>query len=592
MNDPKQHGARMLDGETARFSLWAPGCKTVALVRDGQPDIPMPGDSEGWFSADIKASPGTRYRFRVSPDLMVADPASRLQDGDVHDASILTAPDDYPWRCTGWRGRPWHEAVIHELHPGLCGGFAGIETMLPALVDLGITAIELMPIADFPGARNWGYDGVLPYAPDTAYGTPEQLKHLIDTAHAHGLMIFLDVVYNHFGPDGNYLHSYAPQFFRDDIETPWGSAIDMRREPVRRFFIDNAIYWLAEFRFDGLRFDAVHAIEDDAFLVTMAAEIRAALPAERRFHLVLENDDNIAALLSGATQYTAQWNDDIHHCFHALLTGERTGYYADYPNPAAQLATCLAEGFAYQGQASAHRDGVARGTPSAALPPTAFVGFLQNHDQIGNRAFGDRLTTLADRAALRAAVLVLLLSPQIPLLFMGDESGETRPFLYFTDHHAPELAEAVRRGRRQEFTKFAAFASEDARSRIPDPNDAATYAASMLHPGDQMKPEAVAWRDHYRRLIRLRRGAIIPGIPGAESCGAIALGTSGIRAQWRLGNGAMLTIAANFGTDPLICEPGAGDVLASSPARITVTTALPPRTAIAWITAPESNGDE
>ncbi|MHB1304211.1 MAG: malto-oligosyltrehalose trehalohydrolase [Acidiphilium sp.] len=575
------HGARMLDGETARFALWAPGCETVTLERDGAAPLPMARDADGWFALETAARPGTRYRYRVAPDRAIADPASRLQAGDVHGWSELVA-DTYQWRNPDWRGRPWHETVLIELHPGACGGYAGIETMLPRLAEIGFTAIELMPIADFPGAHNWGYDGVLPYAPDAAYGTPADLRRMIDAAHGHGLMVFLDVVYNHFGPDGNYLHTIAPDFFRDDIDTPWGSAIDTRREPVRRFFIDNAIYWLAEYRFDGLRFDAVHAIEDDDFLLAMAREIRAALPPDRHIHLVLENDDNRATLLNDTAEtrrYDAQWADDTHHCFHILLTGEQTGYYEDYPEPATQLARCLAEGFAYQGEASPHRDGEPRGTPSGHLPPAAFVAFLQNHDQIGNRAMGERLTTLAHPEALRAAILVLLLSPQIPLVFMGEDYGETRPFLYFTDHQSSELAEAVRQGRRREFAKFAAFASEEARARIPDPNDKATFEASAPDPAAIAAAEA--WRTHYRALLAKRHEAIIPGIVGARSLGATALGARGVRAAWRLGNGAVLTIAANFGETQLACEPGPGAVLAATGEIL--PDALAPRGARAWL---------
>lgn len=585
-NQTQPAGARMLDERTARFVLWAPACETVALEIAGRTPIAMQRGDDGYFSADVQCDPGIRYRFRVRPELAIADPASRLQDGDVHDASILTGPDTYPWQCATWRGRPWHEAVIIELHPGASGGFSGIEARLLQFAKLGVTVVELMPIADFPGARNWGYDGVLPYAPDAAYGTPDALKHMIDTAHGLGIMVFLDVVYNHFGPDGNFLHDFAPQFFRDDIKTPWGSAIDFRRAPVRRYFIDNALYWLNQFRFDGLRFDAVHAIKDADFLRDMAREIRAGVAPGRQIHLVLENDDNDAALIgagSASPLYDAQWSDDIHHCLHVLLTGEHGGYYEDYPDAAQRLATCLAQGFAYQGEASPHRDGAARGTPSAHLPPSAFVAFLQNHDQIGNRAFGERLTILADHDALRAAILLLLLSPQIPLIFMGEEHGETRPFLYFTDHHDRDLATAVRHGRRQEFAKFEEFSSEEAQRRIPDPNDKASFDASIPQSADAEDRAAAAWFAFYRGLLRLRREAIMPGIPGARSIGAQALGTGGVRAAWRLGSGALLTIAVNFGADALACAAGAGTVLAATPASPQVADTLPPRAAIAWL---------
>ncbi len=579
-----RHGARMIDAGTARFTLWAPGRDSVGLELDGAPPVPMVAHAGGWFVLELRAQPGARYRFRIAPDLAVPDPASRLQDGDVHDASVLVGPDTFKWRFHTWRGRPWHETVLYEVHPGICGGYAGIQAMLPDLVRLGVTAVELMPIADFPGNHNWGYDGVLPYAPDAAYGSPDALKSLIDSAHGAGVMMFLDVVYNHFGPDGNYLPSYAPDFFRGDVDTPWGSAIDTRRPEVRRFFIDNAIYWLNEFHFDGLRFDAVHAINDHAFLRGMAREIRAAVAPDRYIHLVLENDKNDGTLL-GDGLYDAQWADDTHHCLHVLLTGEQSGYYSDYPDAAVKLARCLAEGVAYQGEASAYRNGRPRGTPTRHLPPMAFVTFLQNHDQVGNRAFGERLTTLADPAALRAAILLVLLSPQIPLLFMGEDCGTTAPFLYFTDHLSSDLAEAVKHGRRLEFADFDATAPGGGQQMIPDPNDPATFHASIFD-ASGCRQDGTAWRALYRRLLAVRRMRIGPGIVGASSTGAEALGATGIRAAWRLGTGEMLTIAANFGDAPLACVHGRGEVIAAVPEGRPLTGTIPPFSATAWLAAP------
>lgn len=575
-------GAIPLSNGATRFTLWAPGCRSVTLEIEGRAPQKMAAGDDGLFTAETNDAIGAHYRFRTDQGQTVADPASRLQAGDVHDASVVTSPNAYQWRNPDWRGRPWHETVLYELHPGACGGYGGIAAMLPILAEIGITAIELMPIADFPGKHNWGYDGVLPYAPDAAYGTPDALKHLIDTAHGLGLMVFLDVVYNHFGPDGNYLDLYAPQFFRDDLKTLWGRSIDYRREQVRQYFIGNAIYWLDEFRFDGLRFDAVHAIQDNEFLASMAHDIREAIGPDRHIHLVLENEDNNASLLAKPL-YDAQWADDTHHCFHVLLTGEQSGYYEDYANAAAQLARCLSSGFAYQGEASPHREGTPRGEPSGHLPPTAFVAFLQNHDQIGNRAFGERLTVLADRDALRAATLLLLLSPQIPLIFMGDEFGETRPFLYFTDHQSKELAEAVRQGRRREFSKFEGFSSKEAQQKIPDPNDPATFQSSVPDFAHRGAGDAASWQNFYRTLLTIRRDAIMPHIPGAKSLDAAALGARAVRAAWRLGNGATLTIAANFGDDPVAFAPPAGIIVAASPADATQLSA---RTAIAWLDQP------
>jgi maltooligosyltrehalose trehalohydrolase len=533
----------------------------------------MARDADGVFEALAACEAGARYKFLISPDLAVPDPASRAQAGDVHDDSMLV-DQAFAWRHQDWRGRPWHETIVYELHPGAFGGFKGIATHLPRLADLGITAVELMPIADFPGRHNWGYDGVLPYAPDAAYGTPDELKAMIDEAHGLGLQVFLDVVYNHFGPDGNYLNAYAKGFFREDIHTPWGGAIDFRRPQVRRFFIENALYWLTDYRFDGLRFDAVHAIPDETFLAEMAAEIRETLSG-RQIHLILENETNDASLLrAGAAEpkYDAQWTDDWHHCMHVLLTGESEGYYRDFQSPIALLARGMAEGFAYQGEPSAHAEGAPRGTPSAHLPPTAFVICLQNHDQIGNRAMGDRLTTLARPEALRAATVLLLLSPQIPMLFMGEEFFAEEPFLFFTDHH-DELADAVRIGRRKEFAHFAAFSDPAARAKIPDPNAPATFEASI--------PKWQQFADEFhRQLLALRAEHIVPHLPGTVSLKAEALGECGIRAEWRLGNGGVLTLAANFGSADLICAPSAGSLLFSTK---TPGTMLPAYSAAAWL---------
>jgi maltooligosyltrehalose trehalohydrolase len=538
-----------------RFRLWAPNLKRAAVEIEDLPAFEMSAQADGWFEVEIDCGPGTRYRYRVRDDLAVPDPASRLQAGDVHDASIVCDPNAYTWQHNDWRGRPWHETVLVELHPGICGGFEGIAERLPQLADLGITAIELMPIADFPGPRNWGYDGALPYAPDTAYGTPEQLKAMIDRAHGLGIMVFLDVVYNHFGPDGNYLGTYAGDFFRDDIHTPWGQAIDFRKRPVRDFFTENALYWLDEFRFDGLRFDAVHAISEKDWLVEMAERIRSTIGQERQVHLVLENDDNTASLLAPRRLYDAQWNDDLHHALHVLLSGEHEGYYAGYNDqPAAKLARGLAEGFIYQGEPSAYADGKPRGEPSGHLPPTSFVAFLQNHDQIGNRAFGERLIALADPHALRAAHALLLLAPHIPLLFMGEEFGARQPFLYFTSHLKPELADAVREGRRQEFARFSAFSESAKRERIPDPNAEQIFAASIPQPDDS----APHWTRWIGKLLALRRTHLFARLEGARAMGAQALGAAGVMARWRMGDGSVLTLAANLGPDSVALSGQAG----------------------------------
>lgn len=563
-------------GET-RFRLWAPDCAQVAVEIKDRGTFPMTREQDGFFTARLPVGAGARYRYRVRPDLAVPDPASRAQDGDVHGYSVVV-DRNYDWRETGWRGRPWHEAAIYELHVGAFGGFEGVRAQLPRLGKLGVTAIELMPVADFPGKRGWGYDGVLPYAPDEAYGTPDQLRKLIDAAHGLGLMVFLDVVYNHFGPEGNYLNAYASGFFTPDIHTPWGNAIDFQRPQVRRFFIENALYWLDDYRFDGLRFDAVHAISEKDFLTEMAGEIRRKID-DRHVHLVLENEKNDAGLLGAGPdrKFDAQWADDWHHCLHVLLTGEREGYYEDFPEPAEQLARCLAEGFAYQGEPSPHAGGRPRGTKSSHLPTTAFVICLQNHDQVGNRAFGERLTVLADGQALRATVLLLLLTPQIPMLFMGEEFGAKNPFLFFTDFH-DALANAVRDGRRREFARFAAFSDPQKRARIPDPNAPETFAKSVPKPDGDAEMPAL-----YENALQLRMNHIVPRLPGAVSAGAEALSKAAIAARWRMADGMLLTIAANFaGQDIAYAVPAEPFALSRKAAGYDGKT-LPGFTTYAWL---------
>jgi malto-oligosyltrehalose trehalohydrolase len=543
---------------SALFRLWAPGARSVALRIESaaageQRDLPMRRAKEGWYALQTGAAKaGTLYAFVIDGEQAVPDPASRFQPHDLHGPSEVIDPTRFEWRDGGWRGRPWHETVLYELHVGAFspeGTYAGVAAKLDHLAALGITAIELMPLAEAPGARNWGYDGVLPFAPEQRYGRPEALKSLVDAAHARGLMVFLDVVYNHFGPEGNYLHRYAPDFFAARHQTPWGAAINFEGErgrTVRDFFVHNALYWLEEFHLDGLRLDAVHAIRDESrpdFLEALAAAVRAATPPGRHVHLVLENDDNAASRLGGARGgYTAQWSDDFHHALHVMLTGEGGSYYADYAGaPARHLARTLAEGFAYQGEPSRHRGGRRRGQPSGRLPPTAFVSFLQNHDQVGNRAFGERIGALAPPEALRAAVSVLLLSPMPPLLFMGEEWNAPHPFPFFCDF-GPELADAVREGRRREFAQFPEFADPAARERIPDPLDPATFASAQLDWTKLGAPAHAEWLAYYRLLLALRHREIVPRLAGLTSGQARWQLHSGhaVDVTWRLSGGAAL----------------------------------------------------
>jgi maltooligosyltrehalose trehalohydrolase len=570
-------GAEVSAGGTVRFRIFAPGQEKLGLVVEGRDLVlPMAQESEGYFELVTDAvSPGGRYRYELVDGFRMPDPISRFQPDDVHGSSVVVDPQSYEWRHPDWRGRPWHEAVLYELHVGAFseqGTFEGLRRRLDHLERLGVTAIELMPIAEFPGTRNWGYDGVLLFAPDASYGTPDDLKSLIDEIHERGLMAFLDVVYNHFGPEGNYLSLCAPRYFDPDKHTPWGAAVNFVERHVRDVAIQNVLYWLQEYRFDGLRFDAVDRIIDTSethILAEIAETVRRTIGPARHVHLVLENDHNQASLLERANGrprlYDAQWCDDIHHVYHHLLTGEGAGYYRDYVHePARLLAKSLATGFVYQGEPSEHRDGALRGEPSGHLPPTVFVGFIQNHDQIGNRAFGERIADLAEHRAVQATTAVLLLAPQIPLLFMGEEWGATQPFCFFTDFH-DELADAVREGRRREFKKFPEFAGEDARAHIPDPNAESTFIASRLDWRMPEQPEHAQWLAFVRNLLHLRQERITPrlaGIRGHAGEGS-AFGDTGIRLAWVLGDGSRLVLVANLGPGEAACEIAApeGEVL-------------------------------
>ncbi|WP_438766369.1 malto-oligosyltrehalose trehalohydrolase [Kushneria sp. TE3] len=555
------YGATVLDERRTRFTFWAPGVETVTLELARDPGIEaerfaMDKGQDGEFTLEIDCPPGAHYRYRISDELSVPDPAARAQHEDVNGPSVVVNPQAYGWENVHWQGRPWHETVILELHVGALDGFDGVRKRLQDWASMGITAIELMPINEFPGARNWGYDGVLPYAVEAAYGTPDQLKAMIDQAHGLGLMVFLDVVYNHFGPDGNYLPHYSPGFFTGE-RTPWGDAIDFDRSQVKDFFIDNALMWIEEYRFDGLRFDAVHAIDNDAFLLEMSERIKSRVSEMRHVHLMLENERNSASLLESA--YTAQWNDDVHNVLHALLTGEHEGYYADYCDRATdKLASALHGGFIFQGQND--RRGHSRGEPSGHLPTTAFIAFLQNHDQVGNRAMGERLISLVDQERLEAATALLLLCPMIPMLFMGEERGERSPFLFFTDHR-DELADAVREGRRSEFADFSHFKDEKTRAQIPDPNAVSTFEQSRPSaPGDD-DPEAAMWHTRYMTLLDIRHAEIIPRLPGTTAMGAVTLGEGAVLAHWRMGDGTVLGIAVNLGTQRVSIDAPEGQRL-------------------------------
>ena len=499
-------GAHPLGDGQWHVGLWAPGARQAEVQMQGR-TVKLTAGGDGRFAGRIEARAGDPYSMvidgRVRPD-----PASRAQVSDVHGASRFTDPAyDWPAAEDHWRGHALSDLVILELHVGLFtpeGTFAAAEARLPELAALGITAIELMPVNHFSGERGWGYDGVLPFAPHPAYGPPAALKSLVAAAHAAGLSVILDVVWNHFGPDGGYLHEIAPDFFDADRSTPWGAGIDFARDEVRAFFRANARMWVEEFHMDGLRIDAAHQIRGGTpgFLEEVARDLRART-THRPLHLILEDERNLAAPRApDAGLFDAEWNDDYHHAVHCLLTGESESYYASFAvDPLGDLTRALAEGQVEQGQPRQGLDHP-RGEPSAHLPVTAFVNSNQTHDQVGNRAQGERLITLAGEDAARVAHALLLLSPYIPMLFMGEEAGETAPFQFFADFKG-DLAEATRNGRAREFAKFESFGGP-----VPDPMDAATYERSRPYRGDPV--HEAAWRGLTQQLLQLRHARIAP----------------------------------------------------------------------------------
>lgn len=565
-------GAALLAGGGTKFRLWAPGCRSIGLALEGpgQPEgepLAMQAEPEGWFTLDVpSAGAGTLYRFVLPDGMRVPDPASRFQPQDVQGPSEVIDPASYDWTAD-WAGRPWDEFVLYELHIGSFtpeGTFRAAIGKLDHLAKLGVTALEIMPVWDFPGARNWGYDGVLAYAPDSSYGRPEDFKALIEAAHRHGIAVLLDVVYNHFGPDGNYLPVYAPAFFTDRHTTPWGAAVNYDGEhskPVREFVIHNALYWLDEYDLDGLRFDAVHAIIDDGakhLLDELSERVRAA--SKRPVHLLLENEDNEPRRLTRngrePEHFTAQWNDDIHHVLHVAATGEDSGYYADYAGQDGLLGKALSEGFAYQGQMMPYR-GSPRGEPAAHLPPGAFVAFIQNHDQIGNRAFGDRLGQTASASAMRALAAVYLLLPQTPMIFMGEEWGAKQPFPFFCDFEG-DLADAVREGRRSEFARFPEFQDPEQRDRIPDPLAESTFTSAKLD-WSAVDHERLA---HYTALLAARREHIVPLLPQITQGGeATEYGLGVVQVTWDAGSAGRLSLVANLTDKPIDFPPIPGQTI-------------------------------
>jgi maltooligosyltrehalose trehalohydrolase len=545
-----------------RFRLWAPGARAVSVkIYDTRQIVAMSVQPRGWFEVEIEGvRPGTLYRFVLEDGTEVPDPASRFQPEDVSGPSEVIDPRAYDWHDAGWRGRPWHEAIVYEVHIGAFtrdGTFRAAIEKLDHLVRLGVTAIELMPIADFSGRWNWGYDGALLFAPDATYGRPDELKAFIDAAHQRGLMVFLDVVYNHYGPKGNYMTIYAP-VITDKHATPWGPAVNFDDEGsrmIREFVFANARYWLNEYRFDGLRFDAVHEIADNGpkhMLQDLAEQTRAATDG-RHIHLIAENSMNQAAWLTRRDDgtpglYTAQWSDDIHHGLHTATTGERQWYYADFAGRIDLLARALAEGLGWQGEFMQH-EGRNKGEPSTHLPPTAFVSYVQNHDQIGNRPYGERIAQLVPVQAARTIAAIYLLSPQIPMLFMGEEWAADQPFLFFSDI-GEDLADAIREGRLEEMRDFY---DAPPKGTPPDPMAEDTFARSKLRWNQTEDGEHARFFSLYRRLIGIRKKEIVPRLgdaPGGTGRFEM-LNPCAFHVRWTLGDGAELSLIANLSADPL-----------------------------------------
>jgi len=505
------------EGATCR--VWAPASSRVDVIverSDGPSVHALHRSPDGTFWAVLRdVGAGDRYRYRLDNDRLLPDPASRFQPEGVHGPSQVVDPQSFRWTDDRWTGLELGDLVFYELHVGTFspeGTFAGVTARLPELAELGITAVELMPVADFPGSRNWGYDGVALFAPARCYGTPDDLRHLVDSAHALGLAVFLDVVYNHLGPDGAYLSAFSPYYFTEHHHTPWGAALNFDGDHsgmVREFFIENARHWVHEYHIDGLRLDATFAIADDGprhFLAELTERVRESRPG-RRVLVVAEDHRNLNWMLKpeddGGWGLDAVWADAFHHQCRRLLAGDSEGYYRDYSGRTDDVATTIRQGWFYTGQFSAHLS-ERRGTDPTGIPANRFVICLQNHDQIGNRALGERLNHQIDVAAYRAASVLLLLVPETPLLFMGQEWAAGTPFLYFTDHH-DELGRLVTEGRREEFRHFAAFSDPMARARIPDPQARSTFLASRLSWEERLAEPHASTLKLYQALLTLRR---------------------------------------------------------------------------------------
>jgi maltooligosyltrehalose trehalohydrolase len=550
-------GANRLADGSWEFLVWAPNARSVSLhLLHGGELVAMAPLARGFFRGAMQnLEPGSRYFFQLDGARDLPDPASRFQPEGVHGPSEIVDVDHFHWTDQNWRGPTLERSIFYELHVGTYtaeGSFDALIPHIPELVELGITTVELMPIAQFPGSRNWGYDGVYPFAPQNSYGGPESLQRFVNAAHEHGLSVALDVVYNHLGPEGNYLNGYGP-YFTDRYRTPWGQALNFDgagSDEVRRFFIENALYWLEDYHFDALRLDAVHGIFDFSarhFLAELQCSVgNLSKKLGRIVRCIAESDLNDSRLLHGREQggygLDAQWSDDFHHSVHRLLTGEDRGYYADFEG-IASLASTLRDGWYYNGRYShfRHRH---HGNSPQGIAASKFVVCNQNHDQVGNRAAGERLSGLVNFEALKLAAGITLLSPFVPLLFMGEEYGETAPFQYFTSHGDPELIEAVRRGRREE---FAAFGWEPEKA-VPDPQDEQTFLRSRLDHSLKSEEAHRTLLRLYQNLIRIRREYEL-GSPDPRSVREIGRGALVVLRQNEV---RQLMMIFNFAESPVI----------------------------------------
>jgi len=536
-----------------KFRVWAPEATSVELLL-AETTCAMTQDSSGWWEAAPPVTgPGHRYQFRINGGPPLPDPRSPWQPEGVHGPSVTWDHAAYQWNDTGWNARPLSEAVLYELHIGTFtpeGTYAAASQKLPHLRALGITHIELMPLAAFPGERGWGYDGVSLYAPHPAYGTPDELKALVDAAHGHGIAVLLDVVYNHLGPDGNYLGACAP-YFTDHVRTPWGEAVNFSgpfSDEVRAFFIDNALMWLRDYHFDGLRLDAVHAIFDETaihFLEELAGRVEElGATCNRRLVLIAESDLNNPRLVHshhlGGYGLDAHWIDDFHHALHAYFTGDRTGYYADYGS-LADVAKALRQAYVFDGQYSNFRKRH-HGRPPIDVRPSQLIVYSQNHDQTGNRALGDRTSHLAGPASLKAIAALTLLSPFVPMLFQGEEWAASTPFLYFTDHVDKALGRRITQGRLREFAGFDWPASGP-----PDPQDRRTFERSKLSWPELTDPAHAGILAWHAALLALRRDQLLPSANRAAPDVRVHFDEP---AGWLTLQRGNLLVLCNFSTEP------------------------------------------